>query len=81
MRSNNLKATILKIYPTESACAKAMGWPRQRLNRITTGAKVPDLYEVKCLALATNMSLEKMAGFFLEEKSPNGQRCKNREEA
>jgi len=65
-------------YDTESALAKELGWSRQRLNKITTGQKEPDLHEAAALARSLGVSLEFMAHIFLKAKSPNGQRTGER---
>lgn len=74
MRKNErLMEAIMKKYPSEAACARAMGWPRQRLNKITTNVREPDLKEVRDLANATDYTVGEMAKIFLDELSPNGQ--------
>ena len=68
-----LRGLIYGQYKNESELAKKIGWPRQRLNKITTGSKVPDLNEVQELAAHLGISIEEMAQIFLKQKSPNGQ--------
>ena len=36
-----LRGLIYERFDHEADLAKQLGWPRQRLNRITTGAKEP----------------------------------------
>lgn len=60
-------------YDFEIQLAREIGWSKQRLNRITTGAKEPDLSEVYVLSKALNVPFEQMANIFLQAKSPNGQ--------
>lgn len=60
-------------YDNESDFAKALGWPRQKLNKITTGKKEPDLDEVAQLSDCLHQPLETIAQIFLRYKSPNGQ--------
>ena len=64
---------IYSEYDSESDFAKALGWPRQKLNKITTGKKEPDLDEVAQLSVCLNRPLEAIAQIFLRYKSPNGQ--------
>lgn len=61
-------------YDTEADFARDLGWPRQRLNKITTGAKEPDLHETAEIAAKLDASLEDIAAIFLRNKSPNEQR-------
>lgn len=60
-------------YDTEADFARALGWKRQRLNRITTGAREPDLHETAEIAAKLDTSLEEIAAIFLRSKSPNEQ--------
>ena len=59
---------ITDQYKTESQAARALGWSRQRLNRITTGRKEPDLKEVDAIAKLLNKSLGEIAAIFLGNK-------------
>ena len=59
-----LNGLIHTMYPNESAMAKAMGWPRQRLNRITSGRKMPDLEETTEIATALKKPLTDVANIF-----------------
>lgn len=68
-----LDKLIHESYKNESACARAMGWARQRLNKITTGVKEPDVSELNELAIALHKSVGEIAEFFLRAKSPNEQ--------
>lgn len=67
-----LSGMIHAKYYNESAMAKSMGWSRQKLNRITTGRKLPDLQETKEIALALDKTLQEVADIFLSTKSPIG---------
>ena len=67
-----IKTAIHERFPTESACASAMGWPRQRLNKITQGKKEPSVSELGQISTATEMSLDVIAQIFLTYWSPNG---------
>lgn len=60
-------------YDTEAQLARELGWNRQKLNKITTGTKEPDLTEASMLANALGVSLEQVADIFLRKMSPNEQ--------
>ena len=64
-----LSGLIHSKFDSESAMANAMGWSRQRLNRITTGKKVPDLFEVDDIANVLDTSFVSVAHIFLGSKS------------
>lgn len=65
MQSKKLKQFITKVYGTEANMARTMNWPRQRLNKITTGRKIPDVAEIGEMAKALGTSITQMAEFFL----------------
>ena len=67
-----LNGLIHAKYPTESDMAKAMNWPRQKLNKITTGRKMPDLQETVEIADALEKPLDYVANLFLPKESPIG---------
>lgn len=71
-RTNEIKHLILQGYPTEAALARALGWPRQRLNKLTTGGRLPTIEEVNEIAQVTGLSVERLLHIFLRHKSPNG---------
>ena len=67
-----LRSLIYAKYDSESKLATELGWPRQRLNKITNGIKEPDIYEVKALADKLGRSVSEMVDIFLDTESPNG---------
>lgn len=67
-----IKSMIYGKFDTERDCADAIGWPRQRLNKITNGKKEPSVSEVVAIANAVDRSVEYVAGIFLRMMSPNG---------
>ena len=73
---NELRGLIYGKYESESRLADDLGWPKQRLNKITNGNKEPDLEEVVALAGKLGTSVEKMVYIFLHHKSPNGQQSR-----
>ena len=66
MQTEQLKACICKKYGSEAAMARAMDWPRQRLNKITNGIKEPDVSEVNEIAKALECPISTVAAFFLQ---------------
>ena len=68
-----LRGLIYSQYDSETEFANAIGWPKQRVNKITGGVKEPDLGELNTLAKALNVSVGEMAQIFLRYKSPNRQ--------
>lgn len=73
MRKQELKNIILKKFGTETACAKTLGWPRQRLNKITNGQKIPNVTELNDLSNALETPVADLVHIFLPIKSPNRQ--------
>lgn len=63
-----LSGLIHAKYDSESDMARELGWPRQRLNRITNGVKEPDLEEAALIAGCLGVSLDRIAGIFLGQK-------------
>lgn len=72
IQNGQIKEMIQEKYPSESALAKQLGWPRQRLNKITTGVRLPTIEEINDLAIALGVSVERLIHIFLLQKSPNG---------
>lgn len=72
-----LRGLIYGQYDSESQFAKAVGWPRQRVSKITNGVKEPDIGELNVLAKALNKSVGEIAQIFLRYKSPNRQQLKS----
>lgn len=66
-----LNGLIHSKFETESKMAQAMGWSRQRLNKITNGEKEPDLFEVQDICTALEEPFMKVAQIFLNVKPPN----------
>lgn len=44
-----LQGMILEVFDSETACAQALGWPKQRLNKIVNGLQEPKLPDVAAL--------------------------------
>ena len=69
---NAIKSLISEKYKSEAACARQLGWERQRLNKITTGFREPSVYEVNELARVLERPVGDLVLIFLRMKSPNG---------
>jgi len=68
-----LRGIIYSKYDSEAEMAKVMGWPRQRLSKITNGLKEPDVNELNAIAEPLDIPVGEIAQIFLRTKSPNGQ--------
>lgn len=66
MDRQQLRGIVYSRYRSESEMAKQMGWPKQRLNKITTGAKEPTVQELNELAIALDMEIGRLAQIFLQ---------------
>lgn len=64
-----LSGMIHAAFGSETKMAKEMGWSRQRLNRITTGKKIPDLFEVNEIATVLKSPFIAVAQIFLRSES------------
>lgn len=73
---HELTSLIHAQFDSEAAFARSIGWDRRKLNKITTGAKEPDLHEAAIIANGLGTSIDHIANIFLHRKSPNGQRIK-----
>jgi transcriptional regulator with XRE-family HTH domain len=67
-----LNGLIHSKFDSESKMADAMGWSRQRLNKITNGDKEPDLFDVRDISDILDVSFMTVAQIFLDLKSQNG---------
>lgn len=68
-----LNGLIHRKYDNEARMADAMGWQRQRLNKITNGDKPPSLEDIEALSVALDEPVMTIVDIFLRTKSPNGQ--------
>lgn len=67
-----LRGLIYSHFPNESTMAQAMGWSRQRLNKITNGKKEPTIAEVQYIAVVLGVPFMDVARIFLQMQSPSG---------
>lgn len=75
----DLRKLIYGMYDSEADFARHLGWERRRLNKITNGAKEPSVTEVNAIATGLSESVETIAQIFLQQSSPIGQRCTDRQ--
>ncbi len=66
-----LNGIIHSKFESETKMAAEMGWSKQRLNKITNGKRVPDLFEVNAMAEALDSSFNDLAQIFLHWESTN----------
>lgn len=60
-----LRNMIREKFRSEAECARKMGWSRQRLNKITTGKKIPDIVELNCIAAVLERDADELLHIFL----------------
>lgn len=60
-----LRDMIREKFRSEAECARKMGWSRQRLNKITTGKKMPDIAELNCIAAVLERNADELLHIFL----------------
>lgn len=68
-----LRGLIYSKYDSEAELAKKIGWPRQKINKITNGNKEPNIDEIAVLSNALGKSIGDIAEIFLRYRSPNEQ--------
>ena len=59
------RGMIYSNFKNESEMAKNIGWTRQRLNKISTGKKIPNIHEINVLAKALGTDVHTIMQFFL----------------
>lgn len=67
-----LRGLIFAKFDTEADMARAMGWKRQKLNKITNGIHIPNLFELQDISDALDVPYKDIANIFLDKLSPNG---------
>lgn len=60
-----LRDMIREKFRSEAECARKMGWSRQRLNKITTGKKIPDIMELNSIAAVLERNADELLHIFL----------------
>lgn len=70
-KNKQFRALIYANYDTEAQLADDLGWPRQKLNRMTNGMAMPNISELNDLAQKLNVDIGQIARIFLHNKSQN----------
>lgn len=65
MKNKQLDDLIHQHYRTETEMAAQMGWNKQRLNKITTGLKTPNVNDINKIANALNVNVGILCDIFL----------------
>lgn len=63
--NTELKKMISNQFKSEAECARALGWDRQRLNKITTGVREPSVFEVNEIARVLSVPVGDLVPIFL----------------
>ena len=66
-----LNSLIHGQYPNQASFAEAIGWRKQKLNKIVNGDKKPSIDEVQIIAEGLGVPFMMVCNFFLPKKSPN----------
>lgn len=66
-----LSGMIHAKFKSESAMARAMGWSKQRLSKITCGRRTPTLGDLDEMATILERPIMDLVQIFLPEKSTN----------
>lgn len=67
-----LRKLIYGKYETQTAFAKHMKWPVNKVNAMLTGKYVPSLKEVEMISIDLDLDTQSMLDIFLPHISPNG---------
>ena len=70
-KNMELNSLIHGQFRNQAAFADAIGWRRQRLNKIVNGDRQPSLDDVQVIANGLGVPFMMVANFFLNKKSPN----------
>lgn len=66
-----LNSLIHGQFRNQASFADAIGWHRQRLNKIINGSQEPSIADVQTIAEGLGVPFMMVANFFLKKKSPN----------
>lgn len=62
-----LRKMIYERFDTEAAFARRIGWTRQRLHKILSKSKVPNITEIVEISSGLKEPIEKIIIFFADE--------------
>lgn len=65
MKNKELRSLIFKEFDSEAAFARAMGWNRQKVYKMTNGMYEPNVQEINAMAVALETNVEKIIQIFL----------------
>jgi len=66
---NKLRGMVYAKFRTETACAAALGWPKQKLNYITNGQRAPSIRDAWELSTVLEVDLGELCDIFLNSSS------------
>lgn len=69
------RGLIYSNFDSESEFARSLGWTKQRLSKITNGARQPDLQEIDILSGPLGVTSNQLLQIFLRHSSPNEQQA------
>lgn len=67
---NELSRIIHEKYRSEAEFARAVGWSRQKMNKITTGKQLPEISELNKMAEMLDVGIPDLLRAFLPEQEP-----------
>ena len=68
-----LRGLIYSRYSSEAEFARVLNWPKQKLNRLTTGKTKVTVADANAIAEGLGMSVADLIPIFLHQESPNRQ--------
>lgn len=73
MNNNSpIKEELRRRFGSEAEAARRLGWPRQRLNRLTNCVRQPKMSDLAALGRILEKPASEVVQFFLPDKSPFG---------
>lgn len=66
MLNERFSSAIKDRYPTYSAFARELGWPRQKVNKILYG-RSPKVSEINAIGSALQLPIAEVVSFFSDE--------------
>lgn len=75
-RVKEFRGLIYSKFNSEAEFARALGWQRQAVNKLSNGNKQPNLIEIDAMAKVLQVSEIDLMHIFLAYSSPNGQQAK-----
>jgi len=67
-----IKEELRQRFGSEAEAARRLGWPRQRLNRLTNRRRQPKMSDLAALGQILEKPPSEVVQFFLPDKSPIG---------